>query len=232
MKQLFPAAAFAVIAALFPAAGQTAPALMSDVAAARFLDQATWGPTPTAIAQLEQGGINAWLAAQFKLNTSDLPDQPILDSAGKSNRNLIPVQRAFFENAVSGQDQLRQRVAFALSEIFVASAVQVGPAYAIPPYWRVLRDNAFGNYRDIIKAVTLNPAMGAYLNLANNNKGNAAKGTSANENYARELLQLLGPTAAARGVRLVGDLRGLGGASETRLRHSALLAHTPRQRFR
>jgi uncharacterized protein (DUF1800 family) len=190
MKQLFPAAAFAVIAALFPAAGQTAPALMSDVAAARFLDQATWGPTPTAIAQLEQGGINAWLAAQFKLNTSDLPDQPILDSAGKSNRNLIPVQRAFFENAVSGQDQLRQRVAFALSEIFVASAVQVGPAYAIPPYWRVLRDNAFGNYRDIIKAVTLNPAMGAYLNMANNNKGNAAKGTSANENYARELLQL------------------------------------------
>lgn len=178
------------MAALHSAAGQSSFAVMSDLAAARFLDQATWGPTPASIAQLEQVGINAWLAAQFALNTSDLPDQPILDSAGKTNRDMTPVQRAFFENAVSGQDQLRQRVAFALSEIFVVSAVQVKPAYAIPPFWRVLRDNAFSNYRDIIKAVTLNPAMGAYLNMANNNKGNAAKGTSANENYARELMQL------------------------------------------
>ena len=190
MKQLFLLAAFAAMAALTPAAGQTSSPLMSDLAAAHFLDQATWGPTPASIAQLEQIGINAWLAAQFKLNTSDLPDQPILDSAGKTNRDLTPVQRAFFSNAVSGQDQLRQRVAFALSEIFVASAVQVKPAYAIPPYWRIFRDNAFGNYRDIIKAVTLNPAMGTYLSMANNNKGNAAKGTSANENYARELMQL------------------------------------------
>jgi uncharacterized protein (DUF1800 family) len=64
----------------------------------------------------------------------------------------------------------------------------------------VLRDNAFGNYRDIIKAVTLNPAMGAYLNMANNNKGNPAKGTSANENYSRELMQLftLGLTSSTR----------------------------------
>ena len=190
MKQQIIIAVFTVIAALHPASGQTATAAMSDRAAARFLDQATWGPTPASIAQLEQMGTNAWLAAQFALNTSDLPDQPILDSSGKANRDLTPVQRAFFQNAVSGQDQLRQRVAFALSEIFVASAVEVGPAYAIPPYWRVLRDNAFGNYRDIIKAVTLNPAMGAYLNMANNNKGDPAKGTSANENYARELMQL------------------------------------------
>ena len=190
MKQLFLAAAFAAIAALNPAAGQTGSPLMSDLAAARFLDQATWGPTPASIAQLEQVGINTWLAAQFTLNTSDLPDQPLLNSAGKTNEDLTPVQRAFFANAVNGPDQLRQRVAFALSEIFVASAVQVKPAYAIPPYWRILRDHAFGNYRDIIKAVTLNPAMGTYLSMANNNKGNASKGTSANENYARELLQL------------------------------------------
>ena len=183
-------AAFAALWPLFPAAGQTPFVVMSDHAAARFLDQAAWGPTPASIAQLEQTGIKPWLAAQFALNTSDLPDQPILTADGKTNRDLTPVQRAFFENAVYGQDQLRQRVAFALSEIFVASAVQVGPAYAIPPYWRVLRDNAFGNYREIIKAVTLNPAMGAYLNMANNNKGDASKGTAANENYARELMQL------------------------------------------
>jgi len=190
MKQLFLIAALSAMAVLHPAAGQTTTPFMSDLAAARFLDQATWGPTPASIAQLERMGINAWLAAQFQMNTSDLPDQPLLNSAGKTNEDLTPVERAFFANAVNGQDQLRQRVAFALSEIVVASAVQVKPAYAIPPYWRILRDNAFGNYRDIIKAITLNPAMGTYLSMANNNKGNAAKGTSANENYARELLQL------------------------------------------
>jgi uncharacterized protein (DUF1800 family) len=166
------------------------PSVMGDRAAARFLDQATWGPTPASIASLEQMGVANWLASQYSAPVSDLPDQPILDSDGNSNNNLAPVQAAFFQNAVTGQDQLRQRVAFILSQIWVVSQVSVHPAYAFPPYWRIFRDNAFGNYRDIIKAVTLNPAMGTYLNMANNNKGNPAKGTAANENYARELMQL------------------------------------------
>ncbi|MDR3703787.1 MAG: DUF1800 domain-containing protein [Candidatus Sulfopaludibacter sp.] len=168
---------------------QTA-AVMSDQAAARFLDQATWGPTPASIAQLQQTGVIAWLNAQFALNTSDLPDQPLLGSDGKANRDLTPVQAAFFQNAVTGQDQLRQRVAFALSQMWVVSAVSTKFAYAFPPYWRLFRDNAFANYRDIMKALTLSPAMGNYLNMANNNKGNPVKGTAANENYARELMQL------------------------------------------
>ena len=169
-----------------PAFGQT----MTDRAAARFLDQATWGPTPESIAALEKAGISAWLESQFTAAQSDLPDQPLLDSAGKENANLAPVQAAFFANTVNGADQLRQRVAFILSQIWVVSQVTVRPAYAFPPYWRIFRDNAFNNYRDIVKAVTLSPAMGRYLNMANNNKGNAAKGTAANENYARELMQL------------------------------------------
>ncbi len=165
--------------------------MMTDRAAARFLDQATWGPTPASIAQLQQMGIADWLTAQFALKTSDLPDQPILDSAGKPNRTLAPVERAFFQNAVTGQDQLRQRVAFVLSQIWVVSVESgVNVAYAYPPYWRIFRDNAFGNYRDVIKAVTLSPAMGRYLNMANNNKADPAKNTAANENYARELMQL------------------------------------------
>ena len=182
-----------IFAALLVPCALAQPIPTSDLtarAAARFLDQATWGPTPASISQLQQMGIASWLAAQFALNTSDLPDQPILDAAGKSNNNLGPVQLAFFQNAVSGQDQLRQRVAFALSEIWVVSAVSTKPAYAYPPYWRIFRDNAFGNYRDLIKAVTLSPAMGNYLNMANNNKANPTKGTAANENYARELMQL------------------------------------------
>jgi uncharacterized protein (DUF1800 family) len=166
------------------------PSVMGDRAAARFLDQATWGPTPASVASLERMGVANWLAAQYAAPVSDLPDQPILTTTGTSNNVLTPVQAAFFQNAVSGQDQLRQRVAFVLSQIWVVSQVSVHPAYAFPPYWRIFRDNAFGNYRDIIKAVTLSPAMGTYLNMANNNKANAAKGTAANENYARELMQL------------------------------------------
>jgi uncharacterized protein (DUF1800 family) len=164
---------------------------LSARAAARFLDQATWGPTPASMTYLQNIGIDKWLAIQFAMNRSDLPDQPILNAAGQSNNNLAPVQAAFFQNAVSGEDQLRQRVAFVLSQIWVVSATSgVSNAYAYPPYWRIFRDNAFGNYRDVINSVTLNPAMGRYLNMANNNKGDPAAGTSANENYGRELMQL------------------------------------------
>jgi uncharacterized protein (DUF1800 family) len=163
----------------------------TERSAARFLDQATWGPTPSSITQLEGTTIADWLNEQFALNTSDLPDQPILNSDGKSNDSLAPVKAAFFRNAVIGEDQLRQRVAFVLSQIWVVSQTSgVNPAYAYPPYWRIFRDNAFGNYRDVIKAVTLSPAMGRYLNMANNNKANPSKDTAANENYARELMQL------------------------------------------
>jgi uncharacterized protein (DUF1800 family) len=164
--------------------------VLDDRTAERFLDQATWGPTSTDIRYLQKIGIHRWLHEQFQMPPSDLPDQPILDSSGKTNTDFTPLQRAFFQNAVNGPDQLRQRVAFALSEIWVVSAVTVRPAYAYAPYYRLFIQNAFGNYRDIMKAVTLSPAMGTYLNMANNNKGNAAKGTSANENYARELMQL------------------------------------------
>jgi uncharacterized protein (DUF1800 family) len=178
-------------AGVFLCASAWAQTPMTDRAAARFLDQATFGPTPASIAALQTVGISSWLKAQFALNTSNIPDQPILDSAGNSNDNLQPVQGAFFQNAVTGQDQLRQRVALALSEIWVVSADSgVHQAYAYPPYWRIFRDNAFTNYRDIIKAVTLSPAMGRYLNMANNNKANTAKDTAANENYAREAMQL------------------------------------------
>src|SRR5580658_5392537 len=106
----------AILTAFIPAFSQsTAPPQISAQAAARLLDQAAWGPTPAAIQQVQQLGISAWLNWQFSLNTSDLPDQPILDSAGKSNNDLSPVQSAFFANTVTGQDQLRQRVAFTLS---------------------------------------------------------------------------------------------------------------------
>ena len=85
---------------------QTTTAVMTDRAAARFLDQATWGPTPASIAALEQMGSPTGSTEQFAATPSDLPDQPILEADGKSNNNLAPVQAAFFQNAVSGPDQL------------------------------------------------------------------------------------------------------------------------------
>jgi uncharacterized protein (DUF1800 family) len=189
VQKFFATFAFAFMLAAVPGFGQTSPgSALSARAAARFLDQAIWGPTPASIAQVQTLGIDAWLAQQFALNTSDLPDQPLLNSTGGTNTAMGPIDSAFFVNAVTGNDQLRQRVALALSEIWVVSQVSVPNAYAFPPYWRILRDNAFGNYRDIINAVTLNPAMGTYLNMANNNKGNSL--VAANENYARELMQL------------------------------------------
>lgn len=202
--------AFLLICIALPALCHTLRPHLTERTAARFLDQATWGPTPAAMAQIQQMGIGNWLNWQFSLSTSDLPDQPLLDSTGKTNTDLRPVQTAFFQNAVTGDDQLRQRIAFALSQIWVVSALEVPNAYAFPPYWRIFRDHAFGNYREIIRAVTLSPAMGRYLNMANNNKGNPAKGTAANENYGRELMQLftLGLTQMNPDGSAISDSKG------------------------
>lgn len=164
--------------------------VISDRAAARLLDQATWGPTPASIAALQQSGFTSWLNSQFAAPASSIPSQAIINSLGNQNRDMHPVQLAFFQNALTGNDQLRQRVAFALTQIWVVSAVDVTQAYAFPPYWQILSSNAFGNYRDLIKAMTLSPAMGRFLNMANNNKAASSNASAPNENYGRELLQL------------------------------------------
>lgn len=91
--------------------------------------------------------------------------------------------------ALTGPDQLRQRVAWALHKIWVVSAVQIDRADAMVTYYRLLQNGAFGSYRDLMKAVTLNPAMGRYLNMLNN-RSQASSGVAPNENYAREIMQL------------------------------------------
>ena len=87
---------------------------------------------------------------------------------------------------------MRQRVAFALSEIFVISenSVLVNNADALSSYYDLLLDNAFGNFRALLKSVTLHPAMGLFLNMQGNDKGSLITGLHANENYAREIQQL------------------------------------------
>ena len=160
---------------------QSAATVMNPGAAARFLDQATWGATPADVAHLQQIGTAAWLKEQFAASPSPIPD------VTATATSLDNVREQFFVNAVSGPDQLRQRVAFALSEIWVVSNVKLKPQ-AIPPYLRLLANDAFGNYFDLMHDVSLSPAMGHYLDMVNNSK--PAPGQEADENYARELNQL------------------------------------------
>ncbi len=152
--------------------------------AVRFLEMASWGPTPQSVADLQTMGRDAWLAAQFAMPASTWPD-PYSDKEGMSR-----LQTAFFDIAMTGQDQLRQRVSFALAQIMVSSGIKDTEFSQMVSYQRLLGDAAFGNFRDLLGKMTLNPGMGYYLDMVNNDKANPKKNTVANENYAREVMQL------------------------------------------
>jgi uncharacterized protein (DUF1800 family) len=158
-------------------------ALDTPAAASRLLEQSTFGPTSALITQVQQIGFPAFLASQFATPSSTYPDP----AAGVTS--LLSTQQVFFTNAINGQDQLRQRVALALSEIWVTSGFTVVPQ-GMAPYMRLLLQDAFGNYRTLMYDVTLSPAMGRYLDMVNNDKPSTNPVTHANENYARELMQL------------------------------------------
>jgi uncharacterized protein (DUF1800 family) len=98
------------------------------------------------------------------------------------------MQTRFFQNALNSNDQLRQRVSWSLSQLLVVSGNDLFQANMMQSFQRILYDNAFGNYRDILYKVTLSPGMGQYLNMVNSDKPDGT--FRPNENYARELLQL------------------------------------------
>jgi uncharacterized protein (DUF1800 family) len=150
-------------------------------AAVRFLEQSTFGPTPALVTQVQQMGFPEFLTSQFTTSFSTYPDPASTVTA------LLPTQQVFYTNALNNPDQLRQRVAFALSEMWVTSGFTV-PPQGMAPYMRLLLQDAFVNYRTLMNDVTLSPAMGRYLDMVNND--NPPTGQHANENYARELMQL------------------------------------------
>jgi uncharacterized protein (DUF1800 family) len=156
-------------------------------AAARFLQQASWGPTAATIAHVQDVGFDGYINEQFLVPASPL-DVP--QPSANGSIPFRPVQDQFFFNAVNGQDQLRQRVAFALSEIWVVSGVKITDPRAMVNYLQVLEQDAFANYYDVMRDVTLCPAMGHYLDMVNNDKPDPRTGKSADENYAREIMQL------------------------------------------
>src|SRR5487761_2090741 len=163
-------------------------------AAVRFLTQATFGAGASDIAAVQSLGYAGWISHQFALPaTHALPTVFANRSADPSNPwPSSDWFNTWWQNSVTAPDQLRQRVAFALSEIMVASesGTLQDHADALAYYYDTLLDHAFGNFRALLEAVTLTPAMGVYLNMQGNDKGNLVTGTHANENYAREINQL------------------------------------------
>ncbi len=172
-----------------PALGAALPApINDDYTAARFLNRSTFGATVSDIERLHELGYSAWIADQInKPATFMLPETRKYDPprwAEHVNSWLI--------NATTAEDQLRQRVAFALSQFFVVSDQSGlgGQPAALSNYYDILVANSFGNFRELMEQVTLSPVMGDYLSMKGNQKPDMDNAIRPDENYARELLQL------------------------------------------
>jgi uncharacterized protein (DUF1800 family) len=185
------------------------PSQPSAADSARLLDQATFGVTASDVSHVQSVGFSAYIAEQIAATPSQYtgfsytphtapagckndPATPTDASSlcARDKYSLFQVQRQFFTHAMQDSDQLRQRVAFALSQIFVVSGIEIYEAYGMADYQNMLLNDAFGNFRTLLEDVTLSPVMGRYLDMAANDKTNTTLGTSPNENYGREVLQL------------------------------------------
>ena len=171
-------------------------------AAARFLTQATFGPTETDTDRVMAIGYAAWIDEQFaKPAFAHRAAWEAADAAAKAADPTNPDAsagqsgsiNAFWKAAVTGDDQLRQRVAYALSQIMVIS-MQDGTVgdnpRAVSAYFELLADKGLGNYRDLLEGVALHPMMGVYLSHLRNQKADARTGRVPDENFAREVMQL------------------------------------------
>lgn len=182
---------------------------MGPEAASRLLSKATFGGNYEAIQQAALMSREAWLEAQFEQPVGH--HLPIVESlemrreelfAGTEEEALEEFEGlepflfrryAWWDRAVRAPDELRQRVAFALSEIFVVSdrvEELADDPRALTGYADMLLSNAFGNYRDLLRDVTFHPAMGIYLSHVNNRKADPVNNIFPDENYAREVMQL------------------------------------------
>jgi uncharacterized protein (DUF1800 family) len=169
------------------------PVPITKAQAYQFLNQASFGATEAEAQVVIDMGFENWVDNQLQKPVSlqlphlqSLPRPQFLFELQSDRADI------WFRNALHGDDQLRQRVAFALSEILVTSQLGVlgDLTYSLGDYYDVLSRNAFGNYRDLLEEVTLHPAMGMYLSMLGNEKPDPANNIRPDENYARELMQL------------------------------------------
>src|SRR2546423_9209207 len=185
-----------------------APAAVAGQDGIRFLEQATWGPTDAELANVRSMGISNWLNNQFNTPpafvdstvtpalSSNYPLTTLYPTANstcnadatclRDNYSLYPLHVQFMTSALSRPDQLRQRVSWALHKFIVVAGRDMNNNEAswYAPYLQTIDRNAFGNFRQLLKDITLNPGMGHYLDMAGNSKA------APNENYAREIMQL------------------------------------------
>jgi uncharacterized protein (DUF1800 family) len=173
------------------------PPSNTPAAASRFLGQATYGPTSAEITRLASMSYAAWIDEQFAKPQSlhrDYMNQAAADAAATggtvSQTNFFD---SYWRQAIAGDDQLRQRATFALSEIFVVSFADAplrSQPRGVSSYYDTLAANAFGNFRDLLEAVALHPMMGVYLSHLKNQKEDPATGRVPDLNFAREVTQL------------------------------------------
>ena len=184
----------------------------------RLLNQATFGASQAEAASVKSLGVAGWIDSQFakpatgypasrynKVQLAETADCTTRDPLGnnypsnspqatcvRDHLSLAMVQRDLFTNATTGGDQLRQRVAWALSQFLVISGVERDLSYAhvMARYQQIMFDNAFGNFETILNKISVSPAMGNWLDSVNNDRPDATKGRVPNENYAREIMQL------------------------------------------
>ena len=168
------------------------PPPITKVQAYQFLNQTTFGATEAEADRVIAMGFEAWIDDQLQQPASlQLPHMFAIPAEPPFQMHDDRVD-IWFRNAMFGRDQLRQRVAFALSEIMVVSqlgALVIAP-YGLADYYDTLAEGAFGNYRDLIEDVTLHPSMGVYLSMLGNQKPDPVLNIRPDENYARELMQL------------------------------------------
>ncbi len=169
------------------------PPPVTKAEALQLLNQATFGAldsdASTVISLRQEGWIDNQMAQLISLQLPHVQSVPPPQFQFQLQVDRVDI---WFRNVLHGDDQLRQRVAFALSEIMVVSqlgALSNAP-FALADFYDVLVENAFGNYRELIEEVTLHPAMGVYLSMLGNEKPNVALNIRPDENYARELMQL------------------------------------------
>lgn len=188
------------IAVILPASppGPPAPTIPvpTTTQAARFLLQAQFSASDADIADVQSMGYKAWLDAQTNAPASmtgwDWMMSKGYNSLGYRN-TIAQTDYMAWHQLITSSDAVRKRMALALSELFVVSVNSMAIAariFSMANYWDVLAAGAFSNYRALLEDITLNPAMGVYLNTRGNKKGNPATGSAPDENYAREVLQL------------------------------------------
>ena len=172
----------------------------TEAEAGRLLAQGTFGATEADIASVRAGTVESWIRAQISMPAPSVSHQAYLDARLAELRVTSPNATLSYDHfveswwlaSVTGPDQLRERVAFAYSQMFVISlASDVVDPRGAGAYYDMLTVNAFGNYRDLLEKVTLNPMMGRYLTYLGNMKEDAAGTRTPDENYAREVMQLM-----------------------------------------